>query len=607
MRILMLQDEIYLPSLGGGTKANRLLLEALAAGGHACAAISPALTASREGPNYPEHFLEEMSARKISLRPDAPDLFRYTHHGVEIDANCSAESQRGREHVLRRIEQFQPDWIIVGDDKRRFMLESALEAAPDRVAMLLQTIVQLPFGPLAVQQNARQTDLMHQARAVLVISDFQKRYIGAHSDLEAKIVRLPVYGSGPFPVLGRFGSGFVTLINPCDLKGAPIFLELARSFPRVQFAAVPTWGTDDATLEKLGALPNVTILPPADDIEQILARSSVLLVPSLWPETFGYVAPEAMLRGIPVLASDIGGLPEAKLGVDYLLPVVPAVRSNGRYVAPPQNIAPWAQALEVLCTDEQAYDRVARQSREAAIRFVSTIGVQSFIDLLSNLSSEIEKARPIHPEFTAYIARQPYDVELDGLRLTIDRDVFPPDMGRCARNLARFATQYAPATALDMGCGSGYLALMMKQGGAREVWAADIHLPAVECARKNANQNPRATPINIVQSDLFENIPPSIKFDLIVFNQPFGPGDRQRVCGCGPDGGSAITRRFLLEAPAHLSNNGVLMMAFSDREAPEHDPKTIAQELGYPVRTLLHAYYNESNNFIYEIRPPAPK
>ena len=32
---------------------------------------------------------------------------------------------------------------------------------------------------------------------------------------------------------------------------------------------------------------------------------------------------EAMLRGVPVIASNTGGLPEAKLGVPYVLPVTP--------------------------------------------------------------------------------------------------------------------------------------------------------------------------------------------------------------------------------------------------------------------------------------------
>jgi release factor glutamine methyltransferase len=213
---------------------------------------------------------------------------------------------------------------------------------------------------------------------------------------------------------------------------------------------------------------------------------------------------------------------------------------------------------------------------------------------------------PIHPEFAAHIARQPYDITLDGLSLTIDKEVFPPDLGRCARNLAKFTRQYAPQTSLDMGCGSGYLALMMKSNGVRTVWASDIHQPAVQCARKNAARNPHAGPITVVQSDLFKSIPAEMKFDLIVFNQPFGPGDERRVCGCGEDGGYQITRRFLLEAAAHVNEDAVLIMAFSDREDAKHDPKTVAAELGYPVLTLLHAFYNESNNYIYEIRlPPA--
>jgi hypothetical protein len=44
-------------------------------------------------------------------------------------------------------------------------------------------------------------------------------------------------------------------------------------------------------------------------------------------------------------------------------------------------------------------------------------------------------------------------------------------------------------------------------------------------------------------------------------------------------------------------------MAFSDRAPPENDPALVAKELGYETRTLLHAYYEEANNFIYELRP----
>jgi methylase of polypeptide subunit release factors len=107
----------------------------------------------------------------------------------------------------------------------------------------------------------------------------------------------------------------------------------------------------------------------------------------------------------------------------------------------------------------------------------------------------------------------------------------------------------------------------------------------------------------VVQSDLFANIPARLKFDLIVFNQPFGPGQGETVCGCGPDGGYQITRRFLLQSAERLNPDGVVIMAFSDREPVINSPHNVATELGYPVTVLLDKCYGGANNYIYEIRP----
>jgi glycosyltransferase involved in cell wall biosynthesis len=46
------------------------------------------------------------------------------------------------------------------------------------------------------------------------------------------------------------------------------------------------------------------------DLPDILSRLDVIVIPSLWHETFSIVAREALLSGTPVIASNIGALPE---------------------------------------------------------------------------------------------------------------------------------------------------------------------------------------------------------------------------------------------------------------------------------------------------------
>jgi glycosyltransferase involved in cell wall biosynthesis len=385
MKIVLLQDEIYLPSFAGGTKANRCLMEAFARGGHQCLALTRALTRSPDGPNDLQQLRDEMAFRRLTVKEVEPEVFSYEYRDVQVDAINRPDEDARRGYIIGRIEAFEPDVVLVADDKRRFLLTSAAAAAPGRFVPLLQTIMQLPFGPLSVDPCAVQTRLMRDAPAIIVISQYMQNYIRDHGQMNAQLLSMPVYGTGPFPNLARSDTGFVTMINPCELKGVAIFLALADASPEIRFGAVPTWGADDRVLQDLRARRNVSLLKPSDNIEDILTQTRILLVPSLWPETFGYVVPEAMLRGIPVLASDLGGLREAKLGVDYLLPVTPAERRGGSYECPPQHTGPWSAALAQLIGDAAAYSACSRRSRQAALDFVSQISIAPFERLIYDL------------------------------------------------------------------------------------------------------------------------------------------------------------------------------------------------------------------------------
>jgi glycosyltransferase involved in cell wall biosynthesis len=249
----------------------------------------------------------------------------------------------------------------------------------------VQTVIHLPFGPLSYRTSTRQAKQMGKVGRIIVISDFVRQYLKTYGKLDSTKIFLPVYGSGPFDNLGNFSEGYLTLVNPCLEKGIDIFLRLASDFPRVNFAVVPTWGADDGVIRSILAHKNVHILPPADNLDDVWKQTRVLLVPSIWFETFGYVVVEAMLRGIPVVASDIGGLPEAKLGVDYLVPINPAVRKDGKLANPGQDIEPWRQVLKGILTDEDAYENCSAQSRKAASSFLERIRTESFCSVLESM------------------------------------------------------------------------------------------------------------------------------------------------------------------------------------------------------------------------------
>lgn len=78
-------------------------------------------------------------------------------------------------------------------------------------------------------------------------------------------------------------------------------------------------------------------------------------MPSLWNESFGLVAAEAMLNGIPVLASNRGALPEV-VGEGGMLFDIPARYTPETTDVPSaEEVSPWIDAIERLWDDDTLY------------------------------------------------------------------------------------------------------------------------------------------------------------------------------------------------------------------------------------------------------------
>lgn len=161
--------------------------------------------------------------------------------------------------------------------------------------------------------------------------------------------------------------GNVTFVNPHPYKGVDIALGVARLCPEIPFTFVESWPLSDEQRQHLmqerAMLPNVTLLPPKNDMRAVYGKCKILLAPSVWEEAYGRVASEAQISGIPVVASSRGGLPEA-------------VGPGGILLDPQRPIADWAAAVRKLWEDQRQYAELSTAAEAHAERREMTLDYQ---------------------------------------------------------------------------------------------------------------------------------------------------------------------------------------------------------------------------------------
>ena len=230
----------------------------------------------------------------------------------------------------------------------------AADYLPGAAVRLLRALARR--GPRAVVANSRAT-----ARTLPGVRDLTVVHPGYGPDqaVRAFDARVPPAS----PVVGLVGR-----IGPT--KGQLELVRAARTVldrrPAVRFRLVggALFGADayadavDAEIDRLGMRGAVDVVGFSDDPAAELDRLTVCVHASPVPEPFGQVVVEAMVRGVPVVATDAGGVPEI-------------VRTPGRdlgVLVPPGDADALAAGLLAVLDDPGGAERRARAAYDDATR-----------------------------------------------------------------------------------------------------------------------------------------------------------------------------------------------------------------------------------------------
>ncbi len=187
----------------------------------------------------------------------------------------------------------------------------------------------LRMSQLVSLRHAAFQSLMAEVDAVVVLCQWTKEVLERNGVMSSKITvsphglaeQTPVDGAGVAELSSCGGRLRIAFLGRLDrTKGPDLLIRAVRSLRdaalELHLYGITQGGSEIEFLEKLRAMAandtRIVFHPPVSpgDVQTVLRSYHALAVPSQWLETGPLVVLEAFAAGVPVIASDLGGLRE---------------------------------------------------------------------------------------------------------------------------------------------------------------------------------------------------------------------------------------------------------------------------------------------------------
>lgn len=200
--------------------------------------------------------------------------------------------------------------------------------------------------------------------------------------------------------------------------------------------------------------------------------------------------------------------------------------------------------------------------------------------------------------FNTYHLRQ-RSYTYEGIEVAISSDVFPPHFTISTKILLDFLKpmNLENKTFLELGCGSGIIALFAASKGAK-VTASDINQVAIDALKEASIKNKIA--LEVLYSDLFENLAAET-FEYIIINPPYYPKKpknvKEHAWFCGED--FEYFKKLFFQLQHHIAPN--TWMILSEDCQIEHI-KQLATKNGLSLTLILKKSVVQEKNYIFSIQ-----
>lgn len=358
LRLLFCSWHNYLDPGSGAASATRAALESLREGGWQCRAVCGSQMDFGE-PVPLSDFFPSVGIRPTLQRADRLACFEACVDGVPVSMyvpESTADHGAFLDAVERTMREWSPDIVLTyGGNELQRKMQAVFRTSKARIVFALHN------------HTYSRPDLFADVDLVLTPSEFTRGHYRRAFCLDSVAVIWPWKRE----ILDETTEArYVTFVNPQPNKGLAWWRGIARELnairPDIPLLVVRGRARSDDPLLRFS---NVTEIPYTPSPNEFYSKSKLLLMPSLWMESFGRVAAEAMALGIPVLASDRGALPETMGDTDFSLTI--PERFTPEAIAEPtrSEIEPWIRLIIRLWDDPAYYGHASERCLAHAVRW----------------------------------------------------------------------------------------------------------------------------------------------------------------------------------------------------------------------------------------------